>query len=250
VSFEKTAAISAPVPRGSSLALLAALGLGLGLALGCDEEPQAPKAATPPAPTDVVLRLGDFEITDAELNRYVPFLRQQDAQVAGSFARRVLLSDYVLPFRMARKLADPAKMAEAKSRAEELAEAVEAAGGDVGALMRLGQPFGGFAMDDFVTPLPRFPVDFAQAAWDVPPGRSSAAIETVWGYALVGVLEERSRPAPLTGTKRRLYTVFFPFSTDQSFRPEVERSSQSLLEEIRYVHPHYRDEFAALSKSR
>ncbi|PIE24814.1 MAG: hypothetical protein CSA62_03005 [Planctomycetota bacterium] len=210
----------------------------------CGHEPEKPLPAAPPGPKEVVLRIGDQEITQEQLNRHLPFLRKLDSQAAPAFLRRILLKDHILSKRVALLLAEPAQVADARRRGAALAKAVAEQGGDLQALMRLGKTFDGHESKDFITPRPTLPIDMAEAAWDCPVGRSTKAIETTYGVALIGVIEERERPAPLTGTERRLYTVFFPWSQDATFRLKVLRRCDRLLGEFRYVHPAYRDEFA------
>ncbi len=230
----------APVRLGLAVALCAWLP-------SCGKEPTKP-SPKPSAlkPDTVVLRFGDIEITDGELNAFVSFSQKTDPTLAPAFIRRVTLIDYLIPKKLAWRMAPKAEFESARRKAEDLANAVERAGGTLEALRRFGSAVGGKEQTGFLPPFNRLPPDFSRAVFRVEIGGATGAIHGVYGSMVAGAIEERPPLPPSTVRERRIYAAYFPYSSNPTFKQDVIAAGHKLRAGVTYVHPEYEDEFESV----
>lgn len=223
---------------GSILALSLCLLLPLTLVPGaCQEEDQGQEAERP-GPDEIVVRVGDMAITQAELDQDFDFLKGADPSLSAGYIRYYVLTQVLIPGRLIRKALDPEVTAEVRKRAEELARAVRSAGGDLATLRRYGDPLGGKE-----SPFPLFrtndlEIAAARAAFDLEIGEVSGAIHGIWGSY---VLSPTSVVPGVAGSaeSRNVYTVFFPYSQESGFKSRILKEAERYTKLPLEVHSYY-----------
>ncbi|MCB9882689.1 MAG: peptidyl-prolyl cis-trans isomerase [Planctomycetes bacterium] len=194
-----------------------------------------------PEPADVVAVIGPVRVTDEELNRFVEWSKRLDPALSPAKIRRITVTDFWLPYRIARGLAGNDVVTRAKDAAEEFHRALVEAGGDFESFRRIAKVQGVHFEDgdEYVRAFNTLPMSLATAAFETPVGGHTGPLASTLGYAVLGVIDERFDGVVM----RRLVMATFPFDSSIAFGNLVKKQSLDLWDERSYVHPRYRVEF-------
>jgi hypothetical protein len=212
------------------------------LLAGCPQRPDESAWSQVPTADDPVLQIADIDVTAGELDRFVPYIRGVDPALSKAFIRRTVLKDFWLLGAVVRAVASKERVAQARRRAENVATAVAQAGGTVDALRRIGAQYGGEESGDYLSPLNSLAADALEQVFTIAVGQTTGAIHSVWGSAVLGVVDERRR----TVLQRKIYTVHFPYLATETTKSEVLTALDALLGAEAWVHPLYRDDLGSL----
>ncbi len=209
----------------------------------------APPTPVEPGDREVVFRIDRIEITKGELEEHAAFLEEVGGDRSPAQIRRFLLSDLLLPRRIAESLIPEENRREAREKAEALAAVVAAKGGRLAALREEGARFGGGEAPRPFTPTSGLPADALEILFSLEIGAVSPPLELRWGCLILSPISEK-KGLDLRSTERRAYTVFFPNGATEALKAEADDILRDLLRNGRpWIHPYYEDALSPLFPS-
>jgi hypothetical protein len=210
---------------------------------GCNKTvPPKPKK---PGKNEVVLRIGDYSFTEAEINSYTGFLSKASNGESEAQIRRTVFMDFCLPKKIVENLTSKQERDQAKKKADIFFQIVLADGGDLKALRKNGDPIGGKEESGHYPRVNILTPDVTKSLFDREVGEITPPIPTVFGVLIVGAVDEKKGMNAFE-SHRGIYTVFFPYSQDRPLGSQTRAQIQKLLREKPYIHPYYFDDFAPL----
>ncbi len=226
-----------------SAALLGAVGLALTMC-ACENKP----TVTEPRPDDIVLQVGPVRLSDGDLHRFVAWAKRLDPALSPAQIRRVTVTDYYIPYFVARGLAGTENVARAKAAAEAFHGELVAAGGGFEAFRLIAEKRGAKLDDntEYLRPFNTLSLSMSVAAFETPLGGYSDVIASTVGFSVLGVVDEKFDGI----LRRRLLMASFPYDTSPSFGALVKKASVEMVKERAFVHPRYRGDFESVFRNR
>lgn len=227
----------------TSAVLLAVVGLALAMC-SCEHKTDVGE----PRPDDIVLQVGPVRISDGDLHRFVAWAKKLDPALSPSQVRRVTVTDYYIPYYVARGLAGAENVARARAEAEAFHRELTAAGGNFEAFRLIAERRQATVADstEYLRPFNTLSLSMSVAAFETPLGGCSEVIASTVGFAVIGVVDEKFDGI----LRRRLLMATFPYDTSPDFGTHVKKASAEMVKERAFVHPRYRGDFESVFRNR